>query len=134
MEGDITESDTEERRRPTKKRRELLEIGDTNRRGWHLQTELEVPVKMEQGFEPTTFMPTMVLVEEVHTRDSRILHIPHMAIPCADGLTRWRLCGQQDCYGCYFKANAVTRMDSSTEKGQTEKIIGDWTKRAHWEK
>ncbi len=84
MEGDITESDTEERGRPTKRRRDFLEVREADKRSWHLQTEHEVPVTMEQGFVPTKDMPTMVFVEEVHTRDSRLQHIPHMAISCTD--------------------------------------------------
>jgi hypothetical protein len=134
MEEYITGSDAGEIGRPTKRRRELLAVRDTDRGSWRFQTEEEVPVTIERGFVPTKDMPTMAFVEEVHTRDSRLQHMPIRVITCSDRQIEWRLCGQQGCYGCYFKENAVASMETTTDRGETENIIGDWTKRAHWEK
>ena len=134
MEEDISENDIEEIGRPTKRRRELQTERDSDSESWEHQTEEEVPVIIEKGFVPTKDMATMVFVEEVHTKDNRLQHIPIRVITCSDRQIEWRLCGQQGCYGCYFKENAVASMDTTTDRGETEKTIGDWTKRAHWEK
>ncbi len=86
---------------------------------WADQRQGEVPVITDFGFIPTSDMATMIFVEEVMAGDNKGRCMPTQSTRSQDGQVQWMLCNSKDCYGCYFKENAVANMKTTTDRGET---------------
>ena len=104
---------------------------------WRWQRSEESYVMPAQNVRPTTTMSTMLDMTELMTieersscmnRNRRNMH-PRMSI-CKQ--VSWRICEDKDCYGCYFKMNAIVDMGTNNTKGETVKAIGAWACEKVW--
>jgi hypothetical protein len=104
---------------------------------WRWQRSEESYVMPAQNVRPTTTMSTMLDMTELMTieersscmnRNRRNMH-PRMSI-CKQ--VSWRICEDKDCYGCYFKMNAIVDMGTNNTKGETVKAIGAWACKKVW--
>eukprot|EP00972_Heterocapsa_arctica_P085130 12543724-Heterocapsa_arctica.AAC.1 len=64
-------------------------------------------------------MATMIKVEELMTAEETRYCQPYQRVRSTSGQTNWTFCSHADCYGCYFKQNAVVELMTDDIKGET---------------
>jgi hypothetical protein len=116
---------------------EAEEYYDTERedyrpRQWRWQKEEENYVTAAQNIRPSTTMGTMVKVEELMTVEERMHCVDHITILSQCGQTHWKICENRECYGCYFKKNAIVDLRTDDNKGETALTIGEWAGTLPW--
>eukprot|EP00972_Heterocapsa_arctica_P086023 12676852-Heterocapsa_arctica.AAC.1 len=71
-------------------------------------------------------METKIKVEELmnaeETRDCQL----YKKVKSICGQTNWIICRHADCYGCYFKQNAVVNFMTDDTKEEAIVAIGVW--------
>eukprot|EP00972_Heterocapsa_arctica_P106449 15680901-Heterocapsa_arctica.AAC.1 len=72
-------------------------------------------------------MATMIKVEDLMTREEGRDCRAHRFVRSQCGQVYWSVCCHANCYGCYFKTNAVADLMTSDIKGETEVAIGCWS-------
>eukprot|EP00972_Heterocapsa_arctica_P085124 12543161-Heterocapsa_arctica.AAC.1 len=74
----------------------------------------------------------MLKVEELMTAEERRQCAAHTYILSQCGQTHWKVCEDGNCYGCYFKKNAIVDLRTTEEKGETIITIGLWARTRLW--
>eukprot|EP00972_Heterocapsa_arctica_P015669 2307437-Heterocapsa_arctica.AAC.1 len=64
-------------------------------------------------------MATMIMVEELMSAEEKRYCQPYRFVRSQCGQTHWTVCRHADCYGCYFKTNAVVDLMTNDIKGET---------------
>ena len=118
------------------------EMEDRRPTQWRRQRAEESYVMPAQNVRPTTTMSTMLNMEELMTieersrcmnrnrKDMRGQVSPRTTSTCKQ--VSWRICEDKDCYGCYFRMNAIVDMSTNNIKGETVKAIGTWACKKVW--
>eukprot|EP00972_Heterocapsa_arctica_P052033 7656154-Heterocapsa_arctica.AAC.1 len=66
------------------------------------------------------------------TLEEELLCRPNSYVTSQCGQTRWNICNQANCYGCYFKTHAVADLMTNDFKEETIVAIGSWRQKPHW--
>eukprot|EP00972_Heterocapsa_arctica_P057241 8446797-Heterocapsa_arctica.AAC.1 len=64
-------------------------------------------------------MGTMIKVEDLMTAEERRLCDQRDTVLSKCGQVNWKVCTHADCYGCYFKRNAIVDFTTNDIKGET---------------
>ena len=114
-----------------------METEDHRPKQWRWQRTEESYVVPAQNVRPTDTMGTMLNVEELMTLEEKNrccgqklgMGLGKMSI-C--GQVNWNICEDRECYGCYFKTNAIADMCTNNIKGDTTMAIGEWACKKEW--
>eukprot|EP00972_Heterocapsa_arctica_P044168 6519916-Heterocapsa_arctica.AAC.1 len=68
----------------------------------------------------------MIKVEDLKTAKERSLCVQQETILSKCGQVNWKVFSYADCYGCYFKKNAIVDFTTNDIKGETIIAIGQW--------
>eukprot|EP00972_Heterocapsa_arctica_P064421 9507111-Heterocapsa_arctica.AAC.1 len=74
---------------------------------WRRQIAENNYIVASKNVIPTTDMEMNIKVEELQSVKEFVKCMPFKKVKSSCGQTNWTICKQADCYGCYFKLNAV---------------------------
>eukprot|EP00972_Heterocapsa_arctica_P052301 7694332-Heterocapsa_arctica.AAC.1 len=77
-------------------------------------------------------MDTKIKVEELQNVKEFVKCKPFENVKSRCRQTNWTICKQADCYGCYFKMNAVVDFEANDIKEEATIAIGGWKQRSYW--
>eukprot|EP00972_Heterocapsa_arctica_P102179 15056536-Heterocapsa_arctica.AAC.1 len=69
-------------------------------------------------------MEMKIKVEELQSVKEFAKCMPFKRVKSRCGQTNWIICKQADCYGCYFKLNAVVAFETDDIKEEATIAIG----------
>eukprot|EP00972_Heterocapsa_arctica_P022489 3307426-Heterocapsa_arctica.AAC.1 len=92
---------------------------------WRRQRTEDNVILANQDVTPMTDMETKIKVEELLSTEETRNRQPYKRVKSRCGQTNWTICRHPDCYGCYFKKNAVVDFE-------TIKAIGGWRNSSFW--
>eukprot|EP00972_Heterocapsa_arctica_P081251 11973714-Heterocapsa_arctica.AAC.1 len=72
-------------------------------------------------------MATMIKVEDLMTTEERRVCTENRLVRSYCGQVHWKVCPHANCYGCYFKTQAVADLMTNDIKGETIIAIGGWS-------
>eukprot|EP00972_Heterocapsa_arctica_P060971 8992647-Heterocapsa_arctica.AAC.1 len=75
-------------------------------------------------------MEMKINVEELQSVIELVKCMPFKKVKSRCGQTNWTICKQADCYGCYFKMNAVVDFETDDIKEEATIAIGDGKREA----
>ncbi len=85
-----------------------------------------------QNVIPTTNMATMMNVEELMSMEERRRCTAENRRRSICKQVIWWTCVDKECYGCYFKTNAIVDMGTTEFKWDTIIAIGIWKQKKIW--
>eukprot|EP00972_Heterocapsa_arctica_P026545 3909106-Heterocapsa_arctica.AAC.1 len=69
-------------------------------------------------------MEMNIKVEELQSVKEFVKCMPFKNVKSRCGQTNWTICKQADCYGCYFKLNALVDFETDDIKEEATIAIG----------
>eukprot|EP00972_Heterocapsa_arctica_P050681 7450986-Heterocapsa_arctica.AAC.1 len=73
-----------------------------------------------------------IKVEELQSVKEFVKCMPFKKVKNRCGQTNWTICKQANCYGCYFKMNAVVDFETDDVEEEATVAIGHWKQRSYW--
>ena len=107
-------------------------IGNHMQPQWRWQRSEESYVMPAQNVRPKTTMATMLNVEGLMTMEERRKCIGENRRRSICKQVIWWTCVDKECYGCYFKTNAIVDMGTTEFKWDTIIAIGIWKQKNIW--
>eukprot|EP00972_Heterocapsa_arctica_P072409 10694787-Heterocapsa_arctica.AAC.1 len=77
-------------------------------------------------------MERKIKVEELQSVKELVKCMPYKKVQSRRGQTSWTICKQADCFGCYFKLNAVVDFETDDIKEEPTISIGGWKQSSFW--